>query len=587
MAAGKARTGLNNNPFETAIRALRGGLAFVGFLTLFICICQLIVPLFMVQVYDRVLGSRSLDTLAALIVVAAGGLVLLGALEYIRSRVYHILGDRLARRLNTATLEAAVADNLDGHNNHPGQALRDLNDLRQFLTSSAISVPFEALFVPLFLAVLFMLHWVYGVIAIGAAAMLVSLSLLMEMVARRPLAEANEASVKSTGQTAAALRNAEVIQAMGMLPAIAKRWEHAQYKVLQGLDEGNRRSRAMSALSKTLRYMLQIAMMSSGAILVIERMASPGTMVAASIIMGRMLLPFDHLIEGWRQWIFARGAYTRLKELIARVDHRPAGMALSHVEGRLVVDRLGFVPPGTDRAVLRNISFNLEPGEVLGVIGPSAAGKSTLARLLVGVWKPTQGAVYLDGQNVINWDRASFGSAVGYLPQSVSLLEGTVRENIAHMGEADPARVVAAARRADVHETIGTLPHGYDTEIGEHGFSLSGGQRQRIGLARALFGDPAFVVLDEPNANLDQAGEQALMNALAAAKADGATIVLITHRPSIVGICDKLLVLRDGGMAQFGPRADVLRSVTASGKAEGALAQPGSGTGGVARLVKS
>jgi ATP-binding cassette subfamily C protein len=583
MAAAKSKTSLRNNPFEIAIRSLRGGLGYVGFLTFFICICQLIVPLFMVQVYDRVLGSRSLDTLAALIVVAVAGLVLLGALEYIRSRVYHILGDRLARRLNSATLEAAVADNLDGHNNHPGQALRDLSDLRQFLTSSSISVPFEAMFVPLFLAVLFMLHWVYGVIAICAATMLVSLSLGMEMIARRPLAEANEASVKSTGQTSAALRNAEVIQAMGMLPAIARRWEQAQYKVLQGLDEGNRRSRAMSALSKTLRYMLQITMMSSGAILVIERMASPGTMVAASIIMGRMLLPFDHLIEGWRQWVFARGAYNRLKDLISRVEQRPAGMAMVNAEGRLTVDRLGFVPPGSDRAVLRNVTFGLEPGEVLGVIGPSAAGKSTLARLLVGVWKPTQGAVYLDGQNVINWDRASFGTAVGYLPQSVSLLEGTVRENIAHMGEADPAKVVAAARRADVHETIGTLPHGYDTEIGEQGFSLSGGQRQRIGLARALFGNPAFIVLDEPNANLDQTGEQALMNALMAAKADGTTIVLITHRPSIVAVCDKLLVLRDGGMAQFGPRADVLRSVTASGKTEGALAP----TGNVARLVKS
>nr|WP_298688461.1 type I secretion system permease/ATPase [uncultured Dongia sp.] len=584
MARNKTAASLKTNPFEAAIRALRGGLAFVGFLTLFICICQLIVPLFMVQVYDRVLGSRSLDTLTMLIVIAAGGLILLGALEYIRSRVYHVLGDRLARRLNAPTLEAAVSDNLDGRNNHPGQALRDLSDLRQFLTGSTISVPFEAMFVPLFLTVLFMLHWVYGAIAVGAAIMLVTLSLLMEMVARRPLAEANEAAVKSTGQTSAALRNAEVIQAMGMLPAIARRWEEGQYKVLQGLDEGNRRARALSAVSKTLRYLLQIVMMSAGAILVIERMASPGTMVAASIIMGRMLLPFDHLIEGWRQFVFARAAYTRLKDLIGRVETRPAGMALTNAEGRLVVDRLGFIPPGSDRAVLRNITFSLEPGEVLGVIGPSAAGKSTLARLLVGVWKPTQGAVYLDGQNVVNWDRASFGDAVGYLPQSVSLLEGTVRENIAHMGEADPARVVAAARRADVHETIGTLPHGYDTEIGEQGYSLSGGQRQRIGLARALFGDPAFIVLDEPNANLDQTGEQALMNALAAAKADGATIVLITHRPSIVGVCDKLLVLRDGGMAQFGPRADVLRSVTASGKSEGALTPPAAG---VARLVKS
>jgi ATP-binding cassette subfamily C protein len=580
MALRKAPSKLKDNPFESAIRALGSGLAYVGFLTCFISICQLIVPLFMVQVYDRVLGSRSLDTLAALIVVAVGGLIILGALDYIRSRVFHVLGERLVRRLSVPTLEAALTHNLDGHDANSGQALRDLNDLRQFITGSAVAVPFEAVFVPLFLAVLFMLHWVYGAIAIGAAVMLICLSLLTELVARRPLAEANEASVKSTGQTAAALRNAEVIQAMGMLPAIARRWEKAQYKVLRGLDEGNRRSRAMSSLSKTLRYMLQIVMMSAGAILVIERLASPGTMIAASIIMGRMLLPFDQLIEGWRQWVFAHGAYKRLRDLIGHVEHRPAGMALAKPQGRLVVERLGFIPPGTDRPVLRNVSFSLEPGEALGVIGPSAAGKSTLARLLVGVWKPTQGAVYLDGQNVVNWDRTSFGHAVGYLPQSVSLLEGTVRENISHMDEAEPAAVVAAARRADVHEAIGALPHGYDTEIGEEGYALSGGQRQRIGLARALFGDPAFLVLDEPNANLDQAGEAALMSALAAAKAQGTTIVLVTHRPSIVGICDKLLVLREGRVAHFGPRAEVLRLVTAPAKAEG-------DAGGAPRLVKS
>lgn len=581
-----AKAAVLNSAFQDAMRALRGGFLFVAVLTCVICLCQLIVPLFMIQVYDRVLGSRSLDTLAMLIVVAAGGLMLLGSLDYIRNRVYHVLGDRMARRLNAPTLQAAVDGSLEGRNAHPGQALRDLNDLRQFMTGSAVNVPFEAMFTPLFLAVMFLMHPVYGYMAVFAALLLISLSVLMEVVARRPLAEANEAAVRSMGETSAALRNAEVIQAMGMLPAIARRWERNQYRVLANLDEGNRRSRALSSTSKTARYLLQIAMLSIGAILVIQREATPGTMVAASIIMGRMLLPFDQLIEGWRQWVAARGAYRRLHDLIGRSAARKSGMALQNPEGRLVVDRLGFIPPGSDRPVLRNISFNLEPGEVLGVIGPSAAGKSTLARLLVGVWRPTQGAVYLDGQNVVNWDRVSFGQAVGYLPQSVSLLEGTIRDNIAHMAESDPADVVAAARRADVHETIGTLPHGYDTEIGEQGYSLSGGQRQRIGLARALYGAPVFMVLDEPNANLDQTGEQALMNALAAAKADGTTIILITHRPSIVGVCDKLLVLRDGVMAQFGPRVDVLRSVTAATRQDGSL-PASAGSGGVARLVKS
>ncbi|TDQ83375.1 ATP-binding cassette subfamily C protein [Dongia mobilis] len=582
MALAKSRT--DNTAFEDAIRTLRGGFVFVAILTAVLCLCQLIVPLFMIQVYDRVLGSRNMDTLAMLVVVSAGGLMLLGSLDYIRSRVYHVLGHRLMRRLQQPTLQAAVDGALEGRTSNPGQALRDLTELRQFITGSAINVPFEAMFTPLFLAVMFLMHPVYGFMALFAAFLLISLSIAMEIVARRPLAEANEAAVKSMGATSAALRNAEVIQAMGMLPAIAGRWEKDQRRVLAGLDEGNQRSRALSATSKTIRYMLQIAMLSIGAILVIQREATPGTMVAASIIMGRMLLPFDQLIEGWRQWVSARGTYRRLRELVGRSETRHAGMSLANPEGRLNVERLTFVPPGADRPVLRNISFSLEPGEVLGVIGPSAAGKSTLARLLVGVWRPTGGAVYLDGQNVVNWDRAAFGRAVGYLPQSVSLLDGSVRDNISHMAPADPAEVVAAARRADVHETIGALPHGYDTEIGEQGYSLSGGQRQRIGLARALFGSPVFMVLDEPNANLDQSGEQALMNALAAAKADGTTIILITHRPSIVGVCDKLLVLREGGMAQFGPRADVLRSVTAASKNDN-NAVPGQG--GVARLVKS
>jgi ATP-binding cassette subfamily C protein len=572
--------------FDLAIRSLWGGFLYVAFLTLFISLAQLIVPMFMIQLYDRVMTSRSIDTLIMLLIISCTGLAIFGGLEYIRSRVYFVLGDRLARRLNTSTLQAAMTDALT-HAGNPNQALRDLTDLRNFLSGSAISVPFELMFVPLFLIVLFVMHPAYGIIALVAAGILMSLSIAMEVMARRPMADAEEASSKSMAETGAALRNAEVIESMGMLPAIAQRWERGQHRVLASLDEGNRRGKGMASASKSIRSMLQLATLSTGALIIIDRAASPGTMVAASIIMGRMLLPFDHLIEGWRQWVHIRASYARLKNLLAHDEDRRAGVDLHNPQGKLVVDRVSFIPPGSDRAILRNVSFSIEPGEALGIIGPSAAGKSSLARLLVGIWKPTQGAVYLDGQNVTNWGREGFGKAVGYLPQSVSLLDGTIRENIARMQQVDPRGVIEAARRADVHEAIGGLAHGYETRVGENAFTLSGGQRQRIALARALYGNPVLLILDEPNSNLDQVGEQALLNALTVAKAEGASIVLIAHRPSIMSICDKLLVLKDGSVAQFGPRAEIMASVTADPAKPKIDRVQIAGPAPVARLVKS
>jgi ATP-binding cassette subfamily C protein len=557
-------------------------MVFTALLSCFVNLLMLIVPLYTMQVYDRVMTSQSTDTLIMLAIVAVGGLALYAVLDYIRTRVFLIMGDVIGRRLNVPTLQAAVIDTLHGTSKNSTQAIRDLNDLRTFVTGSAIMVPLELMWVPLFLIVLFLLHTVYGWLALGAATFLFLMSVLTDVLTRRPLAQANEAAARSFSDIASTVRNAEVIEAMGMLPAVARRWERSQHHMIDLLKRGNNSAKALSAASRAMRLILQIAMISTAALLVIEREASPGSAMAAGILMGRMLHPFEQLIDGWRQWVYAISAFGRVRSLLNTAQSRRQSMPLPRPDGRLSVDRLVYLPPGVDRPVLKGISFSLEPGETIGIIGPSAAGKSTLARLLVGIWEPTAGGIYLDGHSTFLWERESFGVNVGYLPQNVSLLDGTIRENISRMTEASPAEVVRAAKMADVHEMIGRLPFGYDTPIGDSAYSLSGGQRQRIGLARALFGNPRLLVLDEPNSNLDNAGEQALLTAIAKAKAAGTTVVLIAHRPSVVAAVDKLLVLKDGLIDQFGARADVLKAMSAPPGARQVATAPN-----VARLVKT
>ncbi len=567
---------------RSTLRHLGRGMVFAAVLSCFINILMLIVPLYTMQVYDRVMTSRSTDTLIMLAVVAVGGLMLYAVLDFIRTKVFLIMGDLIAMRLNVPTLQAAVIDTLHGSQRNSTQAIRDLNDLRSFITGSAITVPLEVMWVPMFLAVLFLLHPIYGWLALGAAVLLFLMSVLTDLLTRRPLAQANEAAARSFGDIASTVRNAEVIEAMGMLPAVAKRWERSQYRMIGLLNRGNSAAKALTAVSRSLRLILQIAMISTACLLVIDREASPGSAMAAGILMGRMLQPFEQLIDGWRQWVFALSAFGRVRGLLNGTQNRRQSMPLPRPEGRLSVDRLVYIPPGVDKAVLKGISFSLEPGETLGIIGPSAAGKSTLARLLVGIWEPTSGGIYLDGHSTFLWERESFGVSVGYLPQNVSLLDGTIRENISRMTEASPLDVVNAAKMADVHEMIGRLPFGYDTGVGDSAYSLSGGQRQRIGLARALFGNPRLLVLDEPNSNLDNAGEQALLQAIAKAKAAGTTVVLIAHRPSVVAAVDKLLVLKDGMIDQFGARADVLKAISAPPGTRQVATAPN-----VARLVKT
>lgn len=536
-------------------------LLFTAFVSFFLSLLQLVVPLYMLQIYDRVMNSRSIDTLVMLTVIAVGGLIVFAVLDYIRARAYLILGEILARRLNVPVLQAAITESLQKHSSQGAQALRDVNDLRLFVTSNAFGVPLDAIWAPMFFVVLFLLHPAYGVVALIGGIALLLLGVTVELVSRKALAQANDASNRALGIVTSSIRNAEIIEALGMLHALAQRWQQMQQRAITLLGRGNSGARAVAAASKSVRMSVQIFILAIGAYLVIEREASPGSFVAASIIMARALFPFEQLIDGWRQWVFAAGAFNRVRTLLMENANLRQRIPLPVPEGRLVADRVVFVPPGSDRPVLKGVSFTLEPGEVVGVIGPSGAGKSTLARLIMGIWQPTSGGIYLDGQNVFLWERESFGRHVGYLPQNVALIEGTVRDNIARFSHADPLEIVEAARAADVHELIGRLPFGYDTEIRDVAFNLSGGQRQRLALARALFGKPRLLVLDEPNSNLDHAGEQALLRAIVAAKKAGTTVVLIAHRPSVISVVDKILVLKDGTVEQFGPRTEIIQSV--------------------------
>lgn len=542
-------------------RACGTGLAYAAFIGLFVSALQLTIPLYMLQIYDRVIHSQSVDTLFMLTVLAFGALTFMASLDFIRNRVFAILGERFGRRLARPTLQAAVTRSIAEGESVGGQPMRDLYEIRQFISTGPVSLPFDALFSPLFLSVLFLLHPAYGAMGLASIFVLLAFSVAMEYLGRRPGAAANDATMKSHAEMGTAIRHAEVIEGMGMLDPILRRWQRTQNQAMRMLAAGQAGARAITVSSRAARMMLQVLMLAVGASLVIKQEVTPGSIVASTIIMARLLFPFEQLIDGWRQWGQAIGAYRRLEALMGKAVGIRQSMPVEINEGRLVVDRASFLPQGARRAVLNQVSFTLEPGAVLGVVGPSGAGKSTLARLLVGIFAPTSGGAFIDGHGIYSAERESFGRSVGYLPQQTVLLDGTIAENIARFQDSTPAEVVAAARRVGVHEMIGRLPLGYETRVGEAGFMLSGGQRQRVALARAFFGSPKLVVLDEPNTYLDGVAEGALRSAIAAAKADGISVVVIAHRPSMMEVADKILVLRDGMVDQFGPVAEVLRAL--------------------------
>jgi PrtD family type I secretion system ABC transporter len=545
------------NALKDSLSRCRRGLVAVAGFSMVINLLMLTVPLFMLQVFDRVLTSQSTQTLLYLSLIAVGALILLGLFELMRSRVLVRIGSWVDRVLSPIVFKRGLDNALVG-SAYRTEALRDVGVLRGFLGGGGIMALFDSPWVPIYILVIWLLHPMLGAFALAGAVALFVLALVNHLLTHRKLAEANAAASKNFRGAESAFRNAEVIDGMAMGSALARRWDAGNARILALQAGASDHAGTLAAMTKSFRLMLQVGILGLGAWYVLQAQLTPGGMIAASIILGRALAPVEQAIGAWKQMMGAREAWRRLSELFARPPLHPDAMPLPRPRGQLAVENVSWSPPGMRVPIIKAVSLALEPGEVLAVIGPSAAGKSTLARLMVGIGQPQIGRVRLDGADVFSLSRDSFGDYVGYLPQDVELFPGTIRENIARMEDGDPDKVVAAARMAGVHDMILRLADGYDTDIGDQGALLSGGQRQRIGLARALYGGPALLVLDEPNSNLDSTGEEALNSAIAAAKENGTTVVLVAHRPSMMAHVDKIAVLNAGQLQSFGPRDEVL-----------------------------
>jgi len=489
-------------------------------------------------------------------------LLTVGALEWIRTQVLVRAGVRIDGMLNRRIFSAVFHVSAGGSAGGTADRLRDFDSVREFFTGAGFLAFLDAPWAPIFIGVCFIMHPWLGVLGLVGSIILLCLAIANELLTRKILGEAGRESMFANNFVESSLRSSEAVHAMGMMPGITERWLEKRGRTLLLQAAASDRAGLLVSTTKFIRMLLQSAIFGLGAYLAIQHAITPGAMIAASIIMGRALAPVEVAVGQWRQFINARVAYDRLKKLLEAVPDKVEPMRLPKPLGALEADRVLATPPGSRTLVLKGVNFALQAGESLGIIGPSAAGKSTLARVLVGFWPIASGKVRIDGSDLQNWSREQLGPQIGYLPQDVALFDGTVAENIARFGPIDPQAVVGAAQRAGVHDIILRLPDGYETRIGAGGSALSGGQRQRIGLARALYGDPALVILDEPNSNLDTSGEQALLEALAYLRERNATVIVITHRMNVLAAVTKVLVLKDGLVEAIGPRDQVLASVT-------------------------
>jgi len=537
------------------LRPLLGCIAAFSF---FINVLFLVPAIFMLQVFDRVLPSRSQETLIVLLAGTGVALLILLLLDYVRNRLQNVLGNIIDERLSPPVVHAIVAKAARAPQSAKTEGIRDIAVLRNVFSANALIALFDAPWVVAYVLVIWAFHPALGMGAAAASVLMLILAWMNDLVSRRSLEDLQQEARGAARYVESSLRNAEVLQALGMTETLLARWQALQNRVMALQTSSSRRGVAFSAMTRCFRQAIQILMLALGAWLVLSEHASPGIMIATTILLGRAVQPVEQLVGSWRGLTDARAAYRRLRDLSQDFDRRRARMKLPRPEGRLVTEGISFRAPNMEKMILMNIAFDLAPGEALAVIGPSAAGKSTLARLLTGVWAPTTGIVRLDGADVAYWPRKDLGPSIGYVPQDVELFDGSVADNIARLGTVDSEAVVAAAKRAGAHEMILGLPEGYDTPVGEQGGRLSPGQRQRIALARALYGNPRLVVLDEPNSNLDGAGEVALAQALVRLRKEGVTSVVVTHRPSLIGHVDKVLVLNAGRVQHFGPARDVL-----------------------------
>ena len=561
------------NPLADALAMGKTSFLFAGLFSLASNLFYLALPIYTNQIYSRVLTSHSGATLIVLTVGAAIVFLVSGILDHFRTQVLINYSVAFDRRLASSTFAALFDLVVRRKGGSHAQALRDLDMVRSMIAGNGTTVIFDVPWIPVFMGILFVIDpWVGALTFLGGLVLLI-LAWLQDRATHSALKEQNQASIKSYSFTDAALRNAEIVRALGMLPTLGAAWAHFRQVALQMGVVANQRSSFYAAAIRFVRMLIQILIIGLGAWLIIVGDIAPGLLFANMILSSRALAPIDRIMGSWKALFEGAQAYRRLQEVLDQYEPPVPATQLPVPEGRITFENVSFAPAGAPSLVLVNLNFLIRPGEMVGVIGPSGAGKSTMLRLMCGIWKPNSGTVRLDGADVYSWDRADFGRNVAYQPQDTELFAGTVRNNICRFAVgADDADIVKAAKAAGAHELILRLPKGYDTDLGESGVVLSAGQRQRVGLARTLYGEPKVVILDEPNANLDADGETALLQALEGIKARGATIVMVSHKPSIFAGADKLMVLRSGQITQYGPREEVLRALQA-GQQRPALAE--------------
>lgn len=518
--------------------------------------------LYMLQVYDRVLGSRSVETLWFLTLLLVIALLVMASMELVRSRLLIRANNAIDAKLAPYLLQKMAEGATSPEDNRYSHGLRDLASIKTFLTGSGILAFFDAPWMPIAMLILWYMHFYLFLVALVGAVLMIALTIINNLLTREPLKDAGNAGMIANRHVEIALRNAEVVNAMGMLKGVTRRWSGLNDQLIALQSIASRRAGSVSGATKFVRQTIQSLALGVGAYIVLQDSTfTPGMMIAGTIVLGKALGPIELMIAGWKSFLDARVAYARLDEYLLTQHMELEPMELPPPTGQIALEKVSYGIRATNKIILKEITFGLAAGDSLGIIGPSAAGKSSLARVLVGVWKPLQGTVRLDGADMASWLSSRLGPYIGYLPQDIELFPGSIADNIARLEEPDSDKVIKAAQLAGLHDLILKMPKGYDTYIGENGEVLSGGQRQRIGLARALYGDPKLVVLDEPNASLDNEGELALLRAMALLKQSGATVVVVTHKVSLLASVDKLMILQDGAMVGFGPRAEILQQL--------------------------
>ena len=553
---------LYRKELSQTLSSLRTYFIYAGVFSAAINILMLTPIIYMLQVYDRVVSSGSLSTLAMLSLMMVGLLLASGGFEWVRTLILIRASNRIEKdlrgRVSDATFKRAMAT---GGMVASTQSISDLSSIRQFLTGNGLFAFFDAPWFPIYIGVMFLFHPWFGIAGIISGIIMLAFTFTNEILTSKSLQEANGDLARFSNQTQNTLRNSEVVAAMGMGDNLRARLDLHADKALYLQAKASGKAGALVSISKSIRLIAQSTVLGLGAFLALRQEISPGMMIAGSLLLGRALGPIDLLTGSWKSFSVARKQYTRLAELLNHFPPDKETMSLPHPEGKLEADKVVLAPPGSKSYVIKGVSFSLTPGEALGIIGPSGAGKSTLARALLGIWPTSSGTVRLDGADIASWERNELGPHIGYLPQDIELFDGTIADNICRFGILDSEKVVAASRLAGVHDLILSMPDGYDTEIGASGGTLSGGQRQRLGLARAVYDNPRLIILDEPNSNLDDAGEKELINAIDRIKEIKSTLLIVSHRTNLLNTMDKLLVLKEGLVVTFGNKDQVLRQL--------------------------